>query len=106
MSEEQFQTPDATETVVSEKEFLNPMTIGDLTGQSHLKDWVINYVGRHPSNQGSEDITVEKIVEVFSQEFPEFLLVVAEENWVRGYQQALVDVDVGEEIANRESPNV
>jgi hypothetical protein len=31
-----------------------------------------------------------------AQEFPDFLLVVAEENFVRGYQQALYDVDYGD----------
>ena len=33
------------------------------------------------------------IIEVMAKEFPEFLLVVAEENFIRGYQQALADVD-------------
>jgi hypothetical protein len=31
-------------------------------------------------------------VEVFAAEFPEFLLAVAEENFLRGYEQALGDV--------------
>ena len=39
------------------------------------------------------------IVEVMAQEFPEFVLALAEENWVRGYQQALDDVDTGKKIA-------
>jgi hypothetical protein len=30
-----------------------------------------------------------------AEEFPEFLMVVAEENWIRGYHQALEDVDSG-----------
>ena len=30
-----------------------------------------------------------------AKEFPEFVLALAEENWVRGYQQALDDVDTG-----------
>ena len=30
-----------------------------------------------------------------ANEFPEFLMAVAEENWVRGYHQALDDVDAG-----------
>ena len=33
-----------------------------------------------------------------SKEFPEFLLVVAEENFIRGYEQALTDV---KEIQNK-----
>ena len=30
-----------------------------------------------------------------AQEFPEFLMAIAEENWVRGYHQALEDVNTG-----------
>ena len=35
-------------------------------------------------------------VDVFAVEFPEFLLAVAEENFLRGYEQALADVAVME----------
>jgi hypothetical protein len=35
------------------------------------------------------------IVHAMADEFPEFLLAVAEENFIRGYQQALYDVDYG-----------
>jgi len=35
-----------------------------------------------------------------ADEFPELMLCVAEENWVRGYQQALVDVDSGRKYMN------
>ena len=38
------------------------------------------------------------IVETMATEFPDFLLVVAEENWIRGYHQALTDVEVGRQI--------
>ena len=33
-----------------------------------------------------------------AKEFPEFVLTVAEENWIRGYQQAMVDIEVGESV--------
>ncbi len=36
------------------------------------------------------------IVEVMSEQFPEFLMALAEENWIRGYRQALTDVEVGQ----------
>jgi hypothetical protein len=42
------------------------------------------------------------IVEVVSQEFPEFLMAVAEENWIRGYHQALEDVETGEKLYKEE----
>ena len=40
------------------------------------------------------------VVETVADEFPEFLLAVAEENWIRGYKQGLLDVEVGEQIAS------
>ncbi len=69
----------------------------DLTKQvvpteSELKEIIVNYVG-NSLNPDSEEITVEQVVEVFSSEFPEFLLAIAEENWISGYTQALNDVD-------------
>lgn len=59
--------------------------------ENDLKEWLLEYVGKKLSPDNFE-ITVEMIVEVLSQEFPEFLLAVAEENWVRGYEQAMVDL--------------
>jgi len=32
-------------------------------------------------------------VQVFAAEFPEFLMAIAEENFLRGYEQALIDVE-------------
>ena len=37
-----------------------------------------------------------------AEEFPEFLLAIAEENWIRGYHQALTDVEVGEKLAKEQ----
>ena len=64
---------------------------------TELKSWLVNYVGNklHPDD---ENVTVENVVEVMADEFPEFLMVIAEENWIRGYHQAISDVDEGEKI--------
>jgi len=56
-----------------------------------LKEFLVNYVG-NKLNPESENITIEMIVSVIADEFPDFLLVVAEENFIRGYEQALDDV--------------
>ena len=37
-----------------------------------------------------------------AQEFPEFLMAIAEENWIRGYHQALTDVEMGENLAEEQ----
>ena len=44
------------------------------------------------------EVTVKMVVETLAVEFPEFILALAEENWVRGYEQALADVDTGKKL--------
>ncbi len=60
--------------------------------ESPLKDLVVDYVGEK-LNPDNDEITVENIVDVFAEDFPEFLLAIAEENWISGYSQALSDLD-------------
>ena len=61
-----------------------------VSSDTGLKELVVNYIGQRLA--GPEEISVDMAVEVFAAEFPEFLLAVAEENFLRGYEQALVDV--------------
>ena len=35
------------------------------------------------------------MIEVVAEEFPEFVMTLAEENWIRGYEQGINDVDSG-----------
>ena len=58
---------------------------------SELKEWLVNYVGNRLKPE-IDNVTVEMIVEVMADEFPEFLLKVAEENFFRGYGQAMDDI--------------
>ena len=62
--------------------------------ENELKKILVNYVGEKQTPEG-DSVTVEMIVDQLADEFPEFVLAVAEENFVRGYQQALTDVEVG-----------
>ena len=72
--------------------------------ENPMKQWLINYVGetysaaleRHNSEEEGSmdwngDVTVEMIVESMSLEFPEFIMPLAEENFIRGYEQAIDD---------------
>lgn len=74
---------------------------------SELKEIIVDYVG-NKLNPEEDTITVEQVIEVFADQFPEMLLALAEENWVNGYTQALNDVEymkernVSEEIHNEE----
>ena len=65
-----------------------------VTTDTELKEWLVNFVGESHNPENGE-VTVAMIVDIVAQQFPEFLMAVAEENWVRGYHQALDDVDAG-----------
>ena len=52
-----------------------------------------------------DSVTVEMIVDQLADEFPEFVLAVAEENFMRGYRQALTDVDTGRKAWEEEQQN-
>jgi HSP90 family molecular chaperone len=84
-----------------------------------IKEWLVEYVGNRFQNMHDEhrkeakesgtepqgwdgSVTVEMIVEAMAQEFPEFLMAIAEENWIRGYHQALTDVEEGEKLYKKE----
>jgi len=91
--------------IIAEEQVTQNPTLAETVKQdSQMKTWIVDYVG---SKQGDniEEITVGMIVETMAQEFPEFLMAVAEENWVRGYHQALADVDAGRraELAERDN---
>ena len=57
-----------------------------------LKEMFVGYVGEKLQPENGE-VTVEMIIDVLADEFPEFVLAVAEENFIRGYKQAFVDME-------------
>jgi len=63
-----------------------------LVADNPMKEWLINYVGQkfQPKDGG---VTLQMVVDSMAEEFPDFILALAQENWIRGYQQALHDVD-------------
>ena len=99
-----------TKDVVPYEEFNTTPSLEELVEpDTELKNWLVEYVGSQ-LNPDNMDVTVEMIVNVVADEFPEFLLAIAEENYIRGYQQALLDVEEGrksweEETAKRQKQN-
>ena len=66
-----------------------------------LKQLLVNYVGNKLQPE-DDSVTLEMVVNTVADEFPEFVLAVAEENFMRGYQQCLQDVKfVNEVFADR-----
>lgn len=72
----------------SEKELLDMVVRTD----NPLKEMFVQYVGEKIQPEDGE-VTLEMIIDTLADEFPEFLLAVAEENFIRGYKQAFVDMD-------------
>jgi len=72
----------------------NPDLFKKVEPENEMKAWLINYVGDklQPKN---DEVNVEMIIQVMAEEFPEFLMPLVEENFIRGYRQALADVDSG-----------
>ena len=79
----------------------NPALSETVDPDNDLKNMLVEYVGNalDPENQ---NVTVEMIVEVMAKEFPDFLFAVAEENWIRGYHQALNDVEDGKKLVEED----
>jgi hypothetical protein len=70
----------------------NPDLLVPVSKNNPLREMVVEYVGQKLQPE-KDEVTVEMVVDVFSTDFPEFLMVVAEENYLRGYSQALDDVE-------------
>tara|TARA_Y100000310_G_scaffold149396_2_gene148699 strand:- start:6278 stop:6592 length:315 start_codon:yes stop_codon:yes gene_type:complete len=73
----------------------NPVLKAVVDKSSSFKELVVNYVGEQHKPENDE-VTVEMVVTTMLNEFPEFLFAIAEENFIRGYQQALSDVESSE----------
>ena len=79
----------------------NPDLLKTVEKSNELKEWLVEYVG-NKCNPENNEVNVEMIIKTMAEEFPEFLLVLAEENFIRGYQQAIADFDEGEKLIRKE----
>ena len=68
----------------------NPDLLKEITPETPMKEWIINYVGSK-NNPEDENVTVEMVIKTMADEFPEILLTIAEENFIRSYIQGLED---------------
>ena len=77
------------EKVITEEELhTNPLLGLVVQPESELKEYLVKYVGTKFDN---ESVTVNMIAETLAEEFPEFTMAFAEENFLRGYQLGLDD---------------
>lgn len=77
------------EKIITEEEaHHNPLLGLVVQPESELKEYLVEYVGTKFDN---ESVTVNMIAETLAEEFPEFTMAFAEENFLRGYQLGLDD---------------
>ena len=77
------------EKIITEEEVhTNPLLGLVVQPESELKEFLVEYVGTKFDN---ESVTVNMIAETLAEEFPEFTMAFAEENFLRGYQLGLDD---------------
>ena len=74
-------------------EWNNPDLKENVESDNALKEWLVNYVGEKNKPENG-NVTVEMIVNTLADDFPEFMLAVASENFLRGYHQALCDLEM------------
>jgi hypothetical protein len=78
----------------------NPELKEAVDSDNELKSWLVEYVG-NKHNPSDGNVTVQMIVDTLADEFPEFVLAVAGENFLRGYHQALCDVETRQQYENQ-----
>ena len=89
-----------TEYTTEQEAAESPLTNKIVESDNLLKQILVDYVGKKYASEeveGTFDVTVQMITETLANEFPEFVMLMAEENWIRGYQQGLNDAGVYEE---------
>jgi len=71
----------------------NPDLLRPVEISSELKEWLVEYVGNKMAPENGE-VNVEMVIHVLADEFPEVIMPLAEENFFRGYEQALEDLQL------------
>jgi len=76
-------------------------------GTTPLKEYIVDYVGNKLDSNNDDDeetldVTVEMIIHVLTEDFPEVVLALAEENFIRGYEQGLNDQGIAGEMADND----
>ena len=79
-----------------EEAMLNPELTEVVQVDNALKDFIVEYTGEELNPENNE-VTVEMVIGVLASHFPEVVFALAEENFIRGYQQAMTDLEVSEE---------
>lgn len=75
---------------MSDEKFENNILQKVISIEGELKTLIVDYVGKKQNPKDGE-VTLEMVLHTIAEEFPEALLAVAEENFLRGYEVGLND---------------
>ena len=70
--------------------------------ENPLKEMFVEYVGNKFQPEDGR-VTVQMVATALADEFPEFLLLMAEQNYMQGYRQAFQDMEMGNKAKERMS---
>ena len=80
----------------------NPELKSPVEPENDLKNFLVEYAGEKLEPEDNL-VNLEMVIDVLSKDFPELILALAEENWIRGYQQGLDDVEAGMVFAEKQN---
>jgi len=60
---------------------------------NELQEDLVRYV-RNRTNE--DQVTLGQVIGILASEFPELVITIAEENWIRGYKQGLDDAEIAD----------
>ena len=80
----------------------NPTLKQVVDPDNDIKNILVEYVGEK-LNPEDQLVTVDMVIGILADEFPDLVMALAEENWVRGYEQGLTDVQEGLVLAEQEN---
>jgi len=63
--------------------------------RNELQEDLVRHVGNR-INQQEDQVTIGQVIGVLASEFPELVITIAEENWIRGYKQGLDDAQIAD----------
>ena len=63
--------------------------------RNELQEDLVRHVGNR-INQQEDQVTIGQVIGVLASEFPELVITIAEENWIRGYKQGLEDSQIAD----------
>ena len=80
----------------------NPTLKQVVDPDNDIKNILVEYVGEK-LNPEDQLVTVDMVIGILADEFPDLVLALAEENWVRGYEQGLTDVESGMSLVEQDN---